>query len=682
MTLSSTWKRHPWKTFALYLTVFLVVFQAACTPGQQIRSGSTLPHPVDNIPPSSTATITLPTYTPTPSTSLPSQIPSPTASISPPTETASPRMYPSATPEKPGAHPIIVVSFDGAPAGQVYRMMEQGILPAFSALASQGVWAESMTSTDPSLTAPAHASLITGAFPAKTGIVSNLYHNPNDSFYWYRSGFEQPLDQVDPIWVTASRAGLTTASLFVAGGSPFLPGQTADYTIAYGVRDAYSDLEKLKLVPVRQAWEGQAPTSFSPPLEASWIIEKVSKVYITALDSLDDDIALYDSFVLNTQRVFTPNSLTIQPGEWGALILDSAKGAGAHFLIQNVLPARNQLRIEIYHTGVNHNTATPRPLLEGLNQKFGFFPAGPDSYALDHGWITPAQFLEMLQRSTTWMTDVTLWVYQTYQPDLLFTWLDAFDAAGHTALPADAPTSLQGVDPTLYQQAARAADTALASLLGQISLEETNLVVLSDHGMAPVHTTVNLNTLLQDAGLLVLDQKDYVVVEKSQAIAFASGGSANVYINREGWEQDGIVPETEYVEVLQKIQDLLAGLVDPKNGQPVIRRTVVREDLISLHLKHLHSGDLFIQANPGYNLDSHRGWDNIFSNTGYAGQHGYDCTLPEMAAIFIAAGPGIPAADQVIPPLQIVDVAPSLLLLSGLPLDPEMDGSPIPLLIP
>jgi predicted AlkP superfamily phosphohydrolase/phosphomutase len=114
----------------------------------------------------------------------------------------------------------------------------------------------------------------------------------------------------------------------------------------------------------------------------------------------------------------------------------------------------------------------------------------------------------------------------------------------------------------------------------------------------------------------------------------------------------------------------------------VIRRIVNKNDLDTLHLDHLHSGDLFVQANPGYNLDSHRGWDNIFSNTGYAGQHGYDCTLPEMAAIFIAAGPGIPATGQVIPDLHIVDVAPSLLLLLGLPLDTEMDGAPIPALIP
>jgi hypothetical protein len=53
-----------------------------------------------------------------------------------------------------------------------------------------------------------------------------------------------------------------------------------------------------------------------------------------------------------------------------------------------------------------------------------------------------------------------------------------------------------------------------------------------------------------------------------------------------------------------------------------------------------------------------------------------------MAAIFIAAGPGMPAANLVIPDIRIVDVAPSLLLLSGLPLDPKMDGTPLPIFIP
>jgi predicted AlkP superfamily phosphohydrolase/phosphomutase len=651
--------------------VFLAFLLAACSTDPLVRAPTDLP--VNKKAPEFRIV-----YTPLPATSPPAT--TPPTNFPSPSPTFDQTVLSSPTIEKPiKPHPIIVISFDGAPASQVYPMMEKGSLPAFAELASRGIRAEAMLSVDPSLTAPAHASLITGAYPGKTGIVSNLYHNPNDSFYWYRSGFDQPLDQVDPVWVTASRAGLRTASLFVAGGTPFLPGQSADYTVAYGARDAYSRLEKIKLSSLQIAWEGETPISYSPLLEGAWILEKVSQVYVLALDSQDDNRVNYDTFVLDTQRVFSPGNLVLKAGEWGALLLDPAREAGAYFLIQKVTPAKNQLKMEIYHSGVYHNNATPRPLLEELNRKFGFFPAGPDSYALEHGWITPQQFLEMLQRSTTWMMEVSLWVYQTYQPDLMFTWLDPFDAAGHAAFPDD--SILLANEESLYEQAARSADAALGKLLKQISLDETNLIALSDHGMARIHSTVNLNTLLEEAGLLVLDQKDYVVVEKSQAIAFASGGSANIYINLEGREKDGIVPVSEYPAVLQKIQDLLGGLVDPQSSQPVISRMVVKEDLDLYHLDHLHSGDIFLQANPGYNLDSHRGWANVFSHSGYAGQHGYDRLLPEMGAIFIAAGPELPDAPAVIPSIQIIDVAPTLLNLLGLPPDNRMDGILIPSIV-
>ena len=235
---------------------------------------------------------------------------------------------------------------------------------------------------------------------------------------------------------------------------------------------------------------------------------------------------------------------------------------------------------------------------------------------------------------------------------------------------------------SLLFQAAQSADAALAQILEEVSLLETNVMVVSDHGMAPVHTTVNLNTLLEDAGFLDLDNKDYVIVEKSKAIAFASGGAAHIYINLAGREQDGIVTEEEYTQVLQKLSQLLTSLVDPKTGQPIFNRVVTRENFSSLHLDHANSGDIFVQANPGYHLDSHRGWKNVFSKTSYSGQHGYASNTPEMAAIFIAAGPGVTQTAKIIPPIQIIDLAPTITLLLGLPPNVNMDGLPIPVLIP
>jgi predicted AlkP superfamily pyrophosphatase or phosphodiesterase len=200
----------------------------------------------------------------------------------------------------------------------------------------------------------------------------------------------------------------------------------------------------------------------------------------------------------------------------------------------------------LYHSGVYHNRASPRSLLEELNTRFGFYPSGGDTYALDHGWITESDFLTQVERRARWTAEVTAWLYRTYQPDLLFAWQEPFDSAGHTFLLLDPRQQSYSSErarqyAVYYRQAARIADQALAITLAAVDLDRTVVLLASDHGMAPAHTRVYLNTLLQQNGLLVLDQKDYVVVEKSRAIAVASGGAANIYLNIQGREGDGLV---------------------------------------------------------------------------------------------------------------------------------------------
>ncbi len=565
----------------------------------------------------------------------------------------------------------MVISFDGASAGRVQDGINRGLLPTFQALAQHGVSAESMLTITPSLTAAAHASLATGCYPDKTGIVSNIYHNSSDSFYWYRSGFEQPLDQVEPIWVSASRLGLKSATLFFAGGSPFLPGQTADYTISYGVRDAYSTQQELDLRPVRTPWEGEVAVSYSPPLESQWVIAKAAQVFALALDSQDDGVSAYDTVLLNT-RPSTDGATALQQGQWGTLLVDPAQHAGAYFLLQAVDTQGTSARARIYQGGVYHNSASPRGLLEALNERFGFFPQGADAYALEHGWISEDEYLFMLERSALWAADVTAWFYETYQPDLLFTWQDAFDASGHSL-----PAGSQAMD-----RASQAADQALERMLAAFPPEQANVLVVSDHGMAPLHTVVNLNTILEEAGLLVLDAKDYVVVEKTRAIAFSSGGAAHIYINLEGRDKDGIVSQEEYPALVEQIYSLLLGLQHPESGQAVFASILRRSDLGELHLDHPNSGDLFAQANPGFDLDSHRGRRQRFEPATYDGQHGYASTLPEMQAIFIAAGPGIQAEGQVIAPIRIIDIAPTVARLLRFQVEPAVDGIPISAIVP
>jgi predicted AlkP superfamily pyrophosphatase or phosphodiesterase len=581
---------------------------------------------------------------------------------------------PSAVPK----HSLVLISLDAARADLVYGLMDDGIMPTISSLVEDGVRAEYAQTVDPSLTATAHNSISSGSYPRHTGITSNSFHVAGDDFYWYRVGFEEPMDDAEPIWVTASRNGLSTAAVFFPGGTPSLDKQLADYTIGYGIEDAYSTQRKVSL-SIADGWS-DVPVSFSNPLDGGFTIQNVGQVFLYVIDSTDDNTQNYDTVILNTVRSGEEQAQTLKESEWGSLILLKKAFAGADFLIQNI----NAKTVTLYHTGVEHNTAAPSELLVVLNEKFGFFPPGGDSYALEHGWITDEDFMYEVELQSRYMAEVSAWVFETYHPDLMFTWQDPLDAAGHQFMMADQrqlnySTELAERYQEYYNRAAEIVDSSLAIMLKAIDMKNTTIFVVGDHGMAPIHSIIYVNTVLEQAGLLTLDTQNNVVVSKTKAFAIASGGAVHIYINLVGREKGGgTVNEEDYLRVQQQIIDIFSSLKDPDTSQPVFERVLRKTSLAPLGLDHPNSGDVFAQAVPGYHLDGWRGNDYIFAQADFYGQHGYDSNLPEMHTIFIAAGFGVPGTGQIISPVKVVDYALTIAMLLSFPPSRTIDGTIIP----
>ena len=582
---------------------------------------------------------------------------------------------PTTTPRK---HSIVLISWDAARTDMIDKLMQAGDLPTFSSLVAAGIHAEYAQTIDPSLTAAAHNSISSGSYPTHTGITSNSFHVSGDDFYWYRKGFEQAMDNAEPIWVTASRNGLTTAAVFFPGGTPALNTQLADYTIGYGIQDAYSSQYNIELTPA-DGWN-DVPLSYSMPLAGSFTIQNVGRVLLYVYDSTDNQIEDYDSVILNTTPSGSEPALPLKESQWGSFILLKHAYAGADFLIQKI----TSKSITLYHTGVEHNTAAPSSLLDAINQKFGFFPAGGDAYALEHGWITEEDFLYGLERQSVYLAEVAAWVYNSYHPDLMLTWQDPFDSAGHQFLMTD--TRQLNFSPErsrqyqeYYERAARVADDSLAYMMNAFDLDHTTILLVGDHGMAPIYSIVYVNTLLEQAGLLTLDMQNNVVLSKTKAFAIASGGAVHIYINLIGREKGGgTVTEEQYPLIQQQIISIFKGLIDPNTSLPVFQRVLARNELASLGLDHANSGDVFAQAVTGYHLDGWRGNDFIFADADFYGQHGYDSSLPEMHTIFIAAGYGITQPGTQIPPVKVVDYAPTIAWLLSITPASTVDGSIIP----
>ncbi len=119
---------------------------------------------------------------------------------------------------------VLMVSFDGFR----YDYTEKTDTPNFDYLRDNGTKAESMQSVFPSKTFPNHYSLATGAYAGTHMLVSNSFYDPEfDEYYsigdptkvtdpkWYKS---------EPIWVTAERQDVRTASYFWVGSEAPIKG--------------------------------------------------------------------------------------------------------------------------------------------------------------------------------------------------------------------------------------------------------------------------------------------------------------------------------------------------------------------------------------------------------------------------------------------------------------------------
>ncbi len=598
---------------------------------------------------------------------------------------------------------VIVLSLSGARADLIEQYLADGLMPNLARLVKEGVRAQYAQSVDPALSLPAHASLSSGCFPDKTGVVADKYHSPQDDFSQCVSSLDEPEMAVEPIWRTAMRRGLRTATVFWPGAGPDLPEQSAlrqpfdpaqgraqdsaDYTVAYGESDIPSAQHTITFT-VASGWEN-APRSFSPLQEGLLRITGhedalVSAINVLAVDTRDDGIANYDTFYLCRFKEIDEDSAPLVEGQWAPVTVSPHLRSGAYFKItaSNLISLTNPLsptvpitvsapiNLTVFQSQVSYNRASPVELLREVSELFGFFPPPPDHHALQQGWITPEDYLTMAETQSRWMMEVAIHIYTTYHPDLMFTGQNSLGEIIGQFLLVD--EGQPGYSPELAEEyagyrerGAQIADAGLSQLLAATDLKDTTFLVVSDHGLAPVHTVVHLNTILEQAGFLSFQESPGFLVDatNSKALALASGGSAHIYVNLRGRERLGVVPQEEYPALLDELVRTLSEVRDP-NGRPVFARIVRRQEMGSLHLSSPYSGDLFVQAEPGYALSDEWGKEAAFEPTSYYGGAGYDSALGEMHGIFVAAGRGV-REGEIISPIRVVDIAPTVARLLG-----------------
>ncbi|OCA85838.1 hypothetical protein A8F94_13295 [Bacillus sp. FJAT-27225] len=616
---------------------------------------------------------------------------------------------------------VILISFDGMANQLTRNFVRKDQLPNIKKVIENGAMAKYATTVTPSLTAPSHAAIATGATPLKTSIVSNVWREPDKALTNKQDGFLSKLE-VEPLWVQAKKQGKTTATVAFAGANP-KAGKQGDYTIYYGDTLAPSKEETFTF-DYASGWKG-APESFSKPKESDFSITtedgKDVSFHVLAVDTTNDKKVNYDRVLVSNDKEVSREDKPIDFGSMGSVGLTGKDHPPAGFWYR-INPSDKQLKGEakMYRSAVSSGLIDgPAGFSETITDRFGFFPPQDDDIALEKGWITRSEYEEISERFVKWVTDVSLFIKNQYKPDLLMFYAPHIDHEEHKYLLTDPrqpgytkekSKKYKGYIEWAYKVADR--------MVGQTaeSLDSNDyLFIVSDHGMEPAHSLLAPNKVLKDNGYLVLDDKGKVDVKKSKAIAISSGSAAHVYINLKSREKTGVVPEEQYEEVrndiikafkeveVSKLQDgrmlahsiksmwnslrnqelTLKGIWEMTKeiaGQLINVKEKPYEDIIKIKQaekkknKDKNAGDILLLGAPGYIMGNSA--DDIAVPANELGTHGGDPSREELKAVFIAMGPGIKKGSE-IGEVSTLDIAPTIYNLLGLEIPAYVQGEDI-----
>jgi predicted AlkP superfamily pyrophosphatase or phosphodiesterase len=134
---------------------------------------------------------------------------------------------------------VIMVSMDGFrwDYGDLYNT------PNLDKLAKEGVKADRLIPSFPTVTFPNHYTIATGLYPDHHGLVNNNFPAPDLGLYYRMSDNNVVMNPAfyggEPIWVTAENQGITSATFFWVGSEAPVKGKQATYWKPYDESISY-----------------------------------------------------------------------------------------------------------------------------------------------------------------------------------------------------------------------------------------------------------------------------------------------------------------------------------------------------------------------------------------------------------------------------------------------------------
>jgi len=221
-------------------------------------------------------------------------------------------------------------------------------------------------------------------------------------------------------------------------------------------------------------------------------------------------------------------------------------------------------------------------------------------------------------------------------------------------------------------------DQEIGKLLESIN-DDTNVLVVSDHGAQRLEGGFCVNEWLRREGLLVLKEPvtkptpfSPSLVDWERTRVWSEGGYyARVFFNVEGREPQGIVPESEYDDLIEDMTARFHALGDDRGeimGSLVFQPRDLYRSLCNVPPDLIvHFGALYWRSIGGL------GYDSLYLQENDTGPD--DCNHAQFGS-FLLASPNLPVKGKV-EGMHLLDIAPTLLDLAGFETPESMQGCSI-----
>lgn len=524
---------------------------------------------------------------------------------------------------------IIVLGFDGMDYALTRKLMDEGRMPNFSKLAEQGSFAPLETSVPPQ-SPVAWSDFITGMDSGGHGIYDFVHRDPETLVPYLSTsrateggttieigkyqfalsgGSVELLRRGRAFWEVLENEGIRTTILRMPANFP--PSGTASYELSgmgtpdltgtYGEFSFYTS--KLFAFAGEDIAGGEVHEVdiFDGVVEASLYgpdnpflrePEPLTSEFTVYLDPVDPVVKL----VAGTEEIILEEGEFSDwvPVEFPMIPTQSLPGM-VRFYLRSVRPD-----FELYASPVNFDPVNPAVPIstpddyaaELANATGRFYTQGmpEDTKVLQEGVLAVEEFLAQAEIAGREILEQYEYVLDQFDEGLLFYYTGNVDQVSHMmwkTLDPDHPSYNPEVDPH-YAELIPGLYATMDEVVGY-TLEhmgdDTTLIVMSDHGFTSWTRSFHLNAWLREHGYLAVKNPDmkndpgmFVNVDWAQTQAYALGING-LYLNLRGREKNGIVPESERDELMEKISRDLLAEIDPATGAPAVTKVYKREEI-------------------------------------------------------------------------------------------------------